>query len=171
MAETGCGSPRFHDSSQRRKYIHRIEMGVFTQRYQELADCIVTECYVYAPSDLANGEGVKRVKILRCLWDTGASGTLISARVAKVLELSSIGKSGMSGYNSGIDIKDTYLVHIGLPTGDIVTNVMAMECDSDEYDVVIGMDIIGIGDFAITNANEKTTFSFRIPSDSEIAFE
>ena len=146
-------------------------MGVFTQRYHELVDCIVTECYVYVPTDLSNGEAVKRVKILRCLWDTGASGTLISARVAKVLGLSSIGKSGLSGYNSGIDIKDTYLAHIGLPTGDIVTNVMAMECDSDEYDVVIGMDIIGKGDFAITNVKERTTFSFRIPSANEITFE
>lgn len=145
-------------------------MGVFTRQYQEKVDSIVTECYVYAPSDLSGGEEVKRVKIQRSLWDTGASVSLISARVAKVLGLESIGKSGVSGYNEGIDVKDTYLVHIGLPTRDIVTDIMAMEFDSDEYDVVIGMDVICNGDLSITNKDDKTTFSFRIPSEADIDF-
>ena len=145
-------------------------MGTITRRFQEKIDSIVTESYVYAPTDLAQGGSVKRVKIQRSLWDTGASVTLISARVAKVLGLTSIGKSGVSGYNQGIDVKDTFLVHIGLPTGDIITNIMAMEFDTDEYDVVIGMDVICKGDLAITNKDEKTTFSFRIPSEQEIVF-
>ena len=89
------------------------------------------------------------------IWDhLGASVSLISARVAKVLGLESIGKSGVSGYNEGIDVKD----------------IMAMEFDSDEYDVVIGMDVICNGDLAITNQDDKTTFSFRIPSVAEIDF-
>ena len=145
-------------------------MGTITRRFQEKIDSIVTESYVYAPTDLAQGGSVKRVKIQRSLWDTGASVTLISARVAKVLGLTSIGKSGVSGYNQGIDVKDTFLVHIGLPTGDIITNIMAMEFDTDEYDVVIGMDVICNGDLAITNKDDKTTFSFRIPSEQEIDF-
>ena len=145
-------------------------MGAITRRFQEKIDSIVTESYVYAPTDLTHGGPVKRVKIQRSLWDTGASVTLISARVAKVLGLTSIGKSGVSGYNQGIDVKDTFLVPIGLPTGDIVTNIMAMEFDTDEYDVVIGMDVICNGDLAITNKDERTTFSFRIPSEQEIDF-
>lgn len=145
-------------------------MGAITRRFEEKVDCIVTESYVYAPVDLSLCKDVKRVKVVRSLWDTGASVTLISARVAKVLELTSIGKSGVSGYNEGVDVKDTYCVHVGLPTGDIITNIMAMEFDSDEYDVVIGMDIICKGDLAVTNQDEKTTFSFRIPSEEEIDF-
>ncbi len=145
-------------------------MGAITRRFQEKVDCIVTECYVYAATNLTRGDSVKRVKIMRSLWDTGASVSLISARVAKVLGLTSIGKSGVSGYNEGIDVKDTFLIHLGLPTSDIVTNIMAMEFESDEYDVVIGMDVICNGDLAITNKDDKTTFSFRIPSEQEIAF-
>jgi len=145
-------------------------MGAITRRFENKVDCIVTESYVYAPVDLSLCKDVKRVKVVRSLWDTGASVTLISARVAKVLGLTSIGKSGVSGYNEGIDVKDTYCVHVGLPTGDIVTNIMAMEFESDEYDVVIGMDVIGKGDLAVTNLNDKTTFSFRIPSEVEIDF-
>jgi len=143
-------------------------MGSITRQFQEKVDSIVTESYIYAPTDLVQNKQVKRVKITRSLWDTGASVSLISARVAKVLGLISIGQTGVSGYNEGIDVKDTFLVHIGLPTGDIVTNIMAMEFDSDEYDVVIGMDIICNGDFAITNKDGKTTFSFRIPSKETI---
>ena len=145
-------------------------MGAITRKYDVKADCIVTESFVYAPVDLSSCKDVKRVKVMRSLWDTGASVSLISARVAKVLGLASIGKSGVSGYNEGIDVKDTYCVHVGLPTGDIVTNIMAMEFDSDEYDVVIGMDVIGKGDLAVTNLNDRTTFSFRIPSEEEIDF-
>ena len=145
-------------------------MGAITRRFEEKVDSIITESYIYAPTNLTCGEAAKRVKIQRSLWDTGASVTLISARVAKVLGLTSIGKSGISGYNQGIDVKDTFLVHIGLPTGDIVTNIMAMEFATDEYDVVIGMDVICNGDFAITNQKGVTTFSFRIPSESEIDF-
>ena len=145
-------------------------MGVITRKYDVKVDCIVTECYIYAPVDLSSCKDIKRVKVVRSLWDTGASVSLISARVAKVLGLVSIGKSGVSGYNEGIDVKDTYCVHVGLPTGDIVTNIMAMEFDSDEYDAVIGMDVIGKGDLAITNLNDRTTFSFRIPSEEVIDF-
>ncbi len=145
-------------------------MGAITRKYHEAAECIVTESYVYAPTDIASGEPVKRVKVQRSLWDTCASVSLISARVAKVLGLRSIGKSGVSGYNEGVDVKDTYLVHIGLPTGDIITNIMAMEFQSDEYDVVIGMDVICKGDLAVTNQGGRTTFSFRIPSEKEIDF-
>ena len=61
-------------------------------------------------------------------------------------------------------------MHIGLPTGEIVTNIMAMEFHSDEYDVVIGMDDICKGDLAVTNKDGRTTFSFRIPSEEEINF-
>lgn len=145
-------------------------MGTISRKFEERVDCIVTESYVYTPVDLSLSKDVKRVKVVRSLWDTGASVTLISSRIAKVLGLTSIGKSGVSGYNEGVDVKDTYCVHIGLPTGDIVTNIMAMEFDSDEYDVVIGMDVIGKGDLAVTNQNDKTTFSFRIPSVEEIDF-
>jgi hypothetical protein len=36
--------------------------------------------------------------------------------------------------------------------------------------VLIGMDVIGSGDLAITNHNGKTTFTFRVPPCEEIDF-
>ena len=37
-------------------------------------------------------------------------------------------------------------------------------------DILIGMDIIGVGDFAVTNRDGKTKFSFRLPSRADIDF-
>ena len=37
-------------------------------------------------------------------------------------------------------------------------------------DVLIGMDIINEGDFAVTNLNGRTKFSFRVPSQADIDF-
>lgn len=117
-------------------------MGSTTKRHQGIVDGVVTDCYVYAPTDFWRGERVKRVKTTRSLWDTGASNTLISKRIVEALKLVSIGKSHISGYNEGVDIMNAYLVHIGLPTGDIITEVIVSEFDTNEYDLVIGMDVI-----------------------------
>ena len=35
---------------------------------------------------------------------------------------------------------------------------------------MIGMDVIGCGDFVITRFDEKTTWSFRVPSGEEVDF-
>ena len=61
-----------------------------------------------------------------------------------------------------------FLVHIQLPTGDFVTDVEVMEDDYYDYDVIIGTDVIMFGDFLISNAEEKTTFQFRTPSEGGI---
>jgi hypothetical protein len=39
-----------------------------------------------------------------------------------------------------------------------------------QYDVLIGLDIICRGDFAISNYNNSTQFTFRIPSICDIDF-
>jgi preprotein translocase subunit SecA len=36
--------------------------------------------------------------------------------------------------------------------------------------MLIGMDIIGLGDFVVTNFNGKTMFSFRMPSMASMDF-
>ena len=46
--------------------------------------------------------------------------------------------------------------------------VKAYCSDLDNYDVLIGMDIITETDFLITNADGKTTFQFRTPSEGGV---
>ena len=47
--------------------------------------------------------------------------------------------------------------------------VTSMELNGG-FDVLIGMDILGLGDFAVTHQNGNTTFSFCCPSLREIDF-
>ena len=42
--------------------------------------------------------------------------------------------------------------------------------EENQPQLLVGMDIIGMGDFAVTNANGRTTLSFHIPSIKEIDF-
>ena len=55
--------------------------------------------------------------------------------------------------------------------GSVVTNVLALEDENDDYEGVIGMDIISRGDFVFTNHEGHSTFSFRIPSEEEIVLK
>ena len=61
---------------------------------------------------------------------------------------------------------NTYMVDIGLPNGILIADVRVTEAANlGNYDLLIGMDIITLGDFAITNGLGNTWFSFRIPPD------
>ena len=61
---------------------------------------------------------------------------------------------------------ETFLVDVGLPNQVTVQGVEVSnpEIDGADFDVLIGMDILNLGDFAISNFEGKTTFTFRIPS-------
>jgi hypothetical protein len=51
----------------------------------------------------------------------------------------------------------------------IFTNIHAAEFVKtiQIFDVIIGMDILTLGDLAITNHNHRTVLSFRIPPDAK----
>jgi len=57
-----------------------------------------------------------------------------------------------------------------LPNEVFIQNVQVTEADMSTNDVLIGMDIISLGDFAITNFGGKTRFTFSIPSTRVIDF-
>ena len=101
------------------------------------------------------------------LWDTGATGTCISTDVVKSLSLVATGMKNIKT-PSGQSQVNTYLVDIILPNNVTIKDVEV--CDSDignqGIGVLIGMDIIKMGDFTVSNYNNNTVFSFRIPSQS-----
>ncbi len=142
-------------------------MGVFSKKFESLEDAIMTECCIYPGVDLSKEKPSKVINIKDAAWDTGATQTLISGAVIRYLNLTPIGKCRVDGFD-GSKMVNEYLIHIGLPTGDAVLNIRALECDGAAYDVVIGMDIINKGDFCFTNKDGKSVFSFRIPSTEHI---
>ncbi len=106
------------------------------------------------------------------IWDTGATGSVITPKVVAHLGLKPTGKKKVNTAN-GSDIKDTYLVNVALPSNVMVQNVVVTEGnlgDDSPIDVLIGMDIITLGDFVITSRNDCTVMSFRIPSLTEIDY-
>jgi len=62
-----------------------------------------------------------------------------------------------------------YLVNFALPCGVAIPNLrVTMGNLGGEYDVLIGMDVIGRGDFAVSNFNGRTVFGFRVPSAADV---
>ncbi|MEK7104215.1 MAG: aspartyl protease family protein [Patescibacteria group bacterium] len=112
------------------------------------------------------------------IWDTGATHSAITRKVVDDLNLQPTGVRE-TRHAGGKSTNNTYLVNIGLPNGVMVRYVRVTEVqlipddnvsDNKQPQLLIGMDIIGLGDFAVTNINDKTTFSFRVPSVEEIDF-
>ena len=135
-------------------------MPTYKKEYPTLVEDIVTGCDIYS----ING---RKFHTDCALWDTGADTTIISSRVVRQLQLQPYRQGGISGIG-GATGSNIYLVHVLVPTGDVVTSVEVMESDFEDIDVLIGMDVIIFGDFLITNKDDKTTFQFRTPSEGGV---
>ena len=62
------------------------------------------------------------------------------------------------------------LVNLLLPNKIGIPSLRVSEGILKGFDVLIGMDIISLGDFAITHKNDGTVFSFQLPSTHEYDF-
>ena len=107
----------------------------------------------------------EKSNVVKALWDTGATGTCISYDVVNKLSLIATGKKNIQT-PSGTGVVNTYLIDIQLPNNVNIKDVEV--CDSEigsqGIDVLIGMDIINLGDLSVSNYNNATVFSFRLPS-------
>ena len=105
------------------------------------------------------------------LWDTGATGTCISRELARQLHLVPTGFTDICT-PSGKSTMNTYLIDIVLPNSVAVRQVPVCESEigAQGLGVLIGMDIITLGDFSISNLHGKTTFTYRMPSIEETDF-
>jgi hypothetical protein len=72
---------------------------------------------------------------------------------------------------SGESTTNTYLINLVLQNGVGFAGVQATCCTlTPGIEVLVGMDIIGSGDFAVSCSGGKTLMSFRIPSSKRIDF-
>jgi hypothetical protein len=132
----------------------------FRQEYQGLSFRLITDAELFIASP--GGPGRKGIKV-KALWDTGASGTVITPEASRELKLVPIDRIRVAGVNS-ISIADVVEVSIGLPNKVMVEDLNVMICDlKQDIDMLIGMDIILLGDFSISNGGGNTLFSFAIP--------
>ncbi len=115
--------------------------------------------------------GISKYTSIKAIWDTGASGSAITKKVAQQLGLIPTGMAQVNTAN-GMAVQNTYTIDIGLPNKVIIQSIIATEIDAlaAGCDALIGMDVITLGDFSITNHNGTTCMSFRIPSGQEIDY-
>ncbi len=135
----------------------------FRTRYDTRVRALVTESKIAKPSAI-DPSNQKEFFDFKALWDTGATNTVITKKVIDKLSLIPTGKIKSRGVH-GEKVVDTYIIDLVLPNRVLIADVKVSEAElmGDDIDVLIGMDIIQIGDFAIANSEDKTTFSFCIP--------
>ena len=108
----------------------------------------------------------------QAIWDTGASGTAITQKVVDKCKLKPIGMANVN--TAGGQIRtNVYLINLFLPNKVAFHALRVTETRGEiagGVDLLIGMDIIGSGDFAITCKDGNTTFSYRFPSCESIDF-
>ena len=104
------------------------------------------------------------------IWDTGASRSLIRPEIAAKLDLKPTSKTFMDTPSDKSVPSNVYLINVYLPNRAKIMAIQALEGTPNNCDMLIGMDVITLGDFAVTNLNGKTMYSFRIPSMTEIDF-
>jgi len=105
----------------------------------------------------------------KAIWDTGATRTAITSRVATECGLKPTGMCKARTASGETDTL-TYFVSLYLPNMVCLSQVRVTQAVLFDADVLIGMDVIGSGDFAVTNHQGKTHMSFRMPSIECIDF-
>ena len=85
------------------------------------------------------------------IWDTGATGSVITQKVVDACGLAPITMAQVHGVNSS-GMSEVYLVNIYLPNHVVFIGVHVIKGELPESgaDILIGMDIITRGDFAVT---------------------
>lgn len=144
----------------------------FTTKSEGRIREIITDIGVSLPfieDDIPQSDN--RILRTKALWDTGATNCVVTKQTAKELNLKPISVTKVS-HADGISLANVYLVNIYLPNNLVVPSVRVTECadNAGNFGVIIGMEVITMGDFAITNVETKTTVSFRIPSIKTIDY-
>lgn len=142
----------------------------FTVQYPGLVREIKTSARVCAAFNPAKPTTPPVYCDCEAIWDTGATGSVISERVVQTCDLKQVGMTQVIGINS-VDLSPVFLVNVELPND---TGFAFMPVTLGKFkggDLLVGMDIIRAGDMVVTNKDGRTMFSFRSPSVAAIDFK
>ncbi len=142
----------------------------FTARSKGIVNFLESETKISQAFDPSKTKTPPPYKIFKAIWDTGATKTSISKKVVNECGLIPIGMARVQTAER-LTTTNAYLISITLRNNITIPNLRVTEGGfGANFDVLIGMDVINMGDFAVTNKNGKTAFSFRIPSVELIDF-
>ena len=112
----------------------------------------------------------QKFSLENALWDTGATISAITPKLVKELNFIPAGTMAISGITGALDV-EFILAAIQLPDGIFRQNIKMAVCDfSQNINIILGMDIITLGDFELFHGNNCTVFSFVSPPSSKIKF-
>ena len=101
------------------------------------------------------------------LWDTGASMSAITPEIQDKLKVISVDKKIIAGVHSSKVVNVVYLT-LELPNSVIKKNIRFAVCSiTSKIGMILGMDIISLGDFALSNGNNQALISFAVPPFQE----
>ena len=101
------------------------------------------------------------------LWDTGASVSAITPDIMNKLNVTPVDKKTIAGIHS-TQVVDIVYITVELPNGVIKRNIETAVCNiPSNVGMILGMDIILLGDLALSNGNSQTLFSFAYPPFKE----
>jgi predicted aspartyl protease len=115
------------------------------------------------------GDSSKQITV-NALWDTGASGTVITQNVVDRIGLLPVAKTKVNTASESNVVTDVYLVDFFLKHDVVIGGLSVTRGKLTGIDCLIGMDIIGLGDFSITNFNNSTCMTFGLPSAHEVDY-
>lgn len=132
---------------------------------------VTTDILVSYP--LRTGDVAMPGKALRCKckWDTGSNITCITHDLFHRLNIPTYDEIIVKTPHGTSTYTNTAKISIGLPNGQIVPDVEVCVANMVETDVLIGMDIITMGDFSLTrNKFGEVIFSICMPHVKEVDF-
>ena len=141
-----------------------LQVRACNMAYNSLSNTLVSDVSISPafqgptrPADLV-------IKPYEAIWDTGATNSVVSQTIVNDCGLQPIGVTTVKTAG-GERLADTYLVGIWLPNRICIPSLRVTQgVIGDGKEALIGMDIICQGDFAVTNKDGKTNFTFRMPS-------
>lgn len=147
------------------------KIHAFTIKKDGIVNRIITELEIASVFDPTNPPAIEpQFYKTTALWDTGATGSVIAAQTVASMGLIPTGIRQVN-HAGGTSKVNSYLVNFLFPEGVLFPSLQVYECDNViGAGAIIGMDIICNGDFTITNFNNQTWMSFRLPSMKSVDY-
>jgi len=134
------------------------DVRAFTTTYNSIARVLKSKVKISTAFDPSKHPPPQPFEF-EAIWDTGASSSVISGQVVNRCGLQPTGMAKVYTAN-GESLCNTYLVCVMLPNGLGFPTVRVTEGKLAGADALIGMDIIGRGDFSVSNFEGKTVLAF-----------
>jgi len=142
-----------------------MKISSFTQICSKEERCLTTLCGASEAFDpQKRDKNFPHITQYKSIWDTGAMGIVVTKNVIERLKLQPIRPIHVETASGPYDTF-AYLINLYLPNNILIPGVWVSEGKIVDADILIGMDVISRGDFAISSSDKSTKFTFQMPSN------